>query len=368
MIFYFYINIIYTSRTDNMSSLSNLHFATLLAKIPVFSKIPGTKITNFIDFVSEFLFLLRDIEKEGNIKDICTEIYSETKLHGEKTTDDVKGLYSVVKEVIKSSKVEMSHIVVTEAMVPFLKELSKYYGHDFSGNECFFENEGDHYLIELGKKATIRYDNDGELFKKVEETPVGSNSIDRCVTPELVREMSDLLRSPSPFVPIEPDEKDLKILGKKNADFPSLGKGVSKCPESPPVSYSDIVGSKTPGSITSPMESIFEEPEPETDLEMIEGKIYIFHSKKGTGAFINHLKINGKKITREVDKKKVIIDSIFLSRFKELDHVNGKIGRIPRELVSYNRNNESQFYPMPGFMENLQVKTDTEEWKDVFSV
>ena len=354
-----------------MSSLSNLHFATLLAKIPVFSKIPGTKFTSFIDFVSEYLFLLRDIEKEGNIKDICAEIYSENKLCDEKSTDDTKGLLNVVKDVIKSQKVQMSHIVVTEAMVPFLKELSKYYGHDFSGEKCFFENDGDHYLIELGEKAIIRLDKEGEIFKKVEDTPVGSNASDRCVTPELIREMSDLLRSPSPFLPVEPDENALKRLCGASEDEEI--KEVTKCPSSPPNSYSDAVGRKTPGSVTSPMDSIFEESEssPESvsateETEIIEGKIYIFHGKNGTGAFINHLKINGNKIIRKVGEKNVVVDSVFLSRFKNLDHLNGKICQIPRDLVSYNRNNESQFYPKPGFMDNLRVKNG-EEWEEIFA-
>src|SRR5210317_1080568 len=158
-------------RMNMMSSLSNLHFATLLAKIPVFSKIPGNKFTNFTDFVSEYLFLLRDIEKEGNIKDVCAEIYSENKFTDEKSTDDTKGLFEVVKDVIRSQKVHMSHIVLTEAMVPFFKELSKYYGHEFSHKQCFFENEGDHYLIQIGEKTVIRLDKEGEIFKKVYDVP-----------------------------------------------------------------------------------------------------------------------------------------------------------------------------------------------------
>lgn len=351
-------------------SLQNLRFAT-----EIFTTLPSFSCENLddsSDLVLEVLLRLRDSEKNKEIKSFCNKMIEATKFLIDDSNPDIQKFLKTIISVSSSGKeITKCHIAVTEAMIPFISEIAKYYGLKIHTKQIFFENEGDHYLFDLGEKPTIRYDDEGKLFQEVEKTPTGSNDSFRCVTPEIVTRMSELLSSPLPeFVAAEPDEDTLKELATRQMTFRPIDVGVSRAPESPPLSYSAVTGRRLPEKVVSPMVSIPEKsesesepsPEPEPEPEFLKGKIYIFQGKNGTGAFINHVKVNDEKVIRKVDEREVTVDSIYLSRFIGLDHLNGKIARIPREYVDFNMFKEEQFHPKRGFMENLQVEEENEEW------
>jgi len=346
-------------------SLQNLRFATeIFTKLPSFSH---EKLEDSSEFVFEILLYLRDAEKNQKMKTFCKEMYEATKFLTDKSNKDISKFLKTISSVyVSDNDIARCHIPITEAMIPFITEISKYHGLKIHSSEMFFENEGDHYLFDLGEKPSIRYDDEGKLFQDVEKTPTDSNDSIRCVTPEIVNRMSELLSSPLPdFIAAEPDEDTLKELSLGQMTFRPIGRGVVRPPESPPLSYSAIAGRRVSDPISSPMISIPEELEPEPTPEFLKGKIYIFQGKNGSGAFINHIKVNDRKFIREVDDRKVSVDSIYLSRFIDLDHLNGKIARIPREYVDFNLFNEEQFHPKRGFMENLQVEDEQGNWSFV---
>ena len=349
-----------------MPSLQNLRFAT-----EIFTKLPAFKHEKFSDsseYVLEILLHLRDMEKEGKINCFCSDLFETTKFLNDESNDDIVKFLKTISSVTEADKeISKFHIPVTESMIPFISEISKYHGLKIYTKKIFYENEGDHYLFDLGPDSTIRYDDEGKLFREIEMTPVGSEESVRCVTPDILSRMSELLSSPLPeFVAAEPDEDTLKKLSGQSVTFKPIGEGVARSPESPPLSYSAVAGRKGSDPVVSPMVSIPEEkepePEPEPEPEFLKGKIYIFQGKNGTGAFINHVKINDKKFSRKIDEKEVVVDSIFLSRFIGLDQLSGKIARIPRDYVGFNLHNEKQFYPGRGFMDNLQVEDEDGSW------
>ena len=351
-----------------MCALQNLHFATVLAGNTAFANVPTSKLTSCGDYVFEMLLVLRDLEKNGDLRKFCRDTFAGVKSFSDGANSDIEKFLTVIKTIWTGKDVLRSHIIIAEAMVPFLKEMSKYYGYDDSDAQSLVENNGDHYIINL-TTSVVRYDENGELFRKVDGTPVGSGSpVDRCVTPDIADEMSKLLSSPHPadFTPVNLDEGVLEIL---------LG-GVSAGPSSPPpTTYSDVASRGTPVKTISPMESIPEEkPLPSTpsvpEKSAVIGSLFITHKKGRDIAFINHLKNEkGEKLIRNSDGKDVEMNSIFLSRFSNFTHLKSDEKRYrvraSPEFLDINRYVETQYFPKAGFMDNLEVEVNG-DWISIF--
>lgn len=339
-----------------MCALQNLHFATILVGNTAFANVPTSKLETAGDYVFEILLILRDLEKKGELRQFCRDIFASLKSFSDPSNTEIEKFLSVTKTIWTRKQFPRSHIIIAESMVPFLMEMSKYYGYDKSDDESLVENDGDYYVINITTPA-IRYDDNGELFRKVDKTPVGSGSSnDRCLTPEIADEMSKILKSPhqSEFTPIELDEEILALLG-----------GVSKGPRSPsPSSYSEVTGKGTPDKTVSPLDSIPEEK------PAVIGTLYISHKNGRDIAFINHLKNEkDEKIFRNVDGKKIGMESIFLSRFTNFSHLKNEKkrfrARISPEFLDYNRYVETQYFPKPGFMDNMELEVDG-AWISIF--
>lgn len=354
-----------------MCALQNLHFATVLVGNTVFANVPTSKLTTLGDYVFEILLVLRDLEKNGELRQFCRDTFAGLKSFSNNGNSAIEKFLSVVKTIWTGKDVPRSHVIITEAMVPFLTEMSKYYNFDNSVKESLVENDGDHYIINTSTPA-IRYDENGELFRKVDGTPVGSGSpIDRCLTPDVAEEVSRLLSSPHPsqFVPVELDEGVLEIL---------LGGGVAAGPRSPsPTTYSEIAGKGTPIKSVSPMESIPEQSEtpPDSPKKLVEkpmvvGSLFITHKNGRDIAFINHLKNEkGDKLIRKVDEKEIEMNSIFLSRFSNFPHLKSEDKRYrvraPPEFLDVNRYVETQYFPKAGFMDNMEIEVNS-DWISIF--
>ena len=361
-----------------MCALQNLHFATVLVGNTAFANVPTSKLTTSIDYIFEILLVLRDLENNGEIRKFCRDVFSCFKNIGKSESAAIEKFLSVVKTIWTGKDVPRSHIIIAESMVPFLMEMSKYYGYDESVDESLVENDGDHYIINT-VTPVIRYDKNGELFRKVDGTPVDSGSVDsRCLTPDIAEEVSKLLSSPHPsqFVPIDLDEGVLEVL---------LGGGVSAGPRSPsPATYSEAAGSGTSAKPVSPMESIPEEAAPvspapasaavETEKPpegppSVIGTLFITHKNGRDIAFINHLKNEkGEKLTRTVNDKVIEMNSIFLSRFSNFKHLKGEKRyrvRALTEFLDVNRYVETQYFPKAGFMDNMEIEVSG-DWINIF--
>ncbi len=353
-----------------MPNYNNLQIGTVLATYSgnlEFHQIFNDKIyDDFCDFVGEILLFLRDKENEKQLKEFCKNLLVCFKgLRNPEFLELENFLATVNGIIIQKSPLVKSYITLTESMGPFLMELSHYLNIKSVIKSQAIENEKDHYIISCENELTIRYDENGEIFDSIDKSPKCEEEGHRRITPEINKNLERLMSTPTGFIPIDPDESDLEILGG----------GVKKPPVSPatvdPGSYSDATKRYTPSTPTPAQPSM--SPIPELDSpkkaadNMVYGKLYITKNRTGNGmAFINLLTINGEKIFHEKSGQKTEMKSIFCSRFENLDQFKGNKVRVPFDYLQVNRNNEIQFYPVTGFMHNLEVESGG-EWKPILS-
>lgn len=324
------------------------------------------KYDDFADFAGEVLLFLRDKEKENQLKEFCKKLLVWFKKFRNLKFPELENFLATINGIIlQKSPLVKSYIPLTESMGPFLMELSRYLNINHAVKSHAIENDKDHYVISYERELTIRYDEDGEIYDSIVKSPKCEEDGQHRITPEINRNLERLMSTPTGFIPIDPDETDLEILGG----------GVKKPPASPvtvePGSYSEIAKRYTPTPVHPSMSPIPELDSPKKEVKipdnMVYGKLYITKNKTGNGmAFINLLTMNGEKIFHEKNGNKIEMKTIFCSRFENLDHYKGHKVRVPFDYLQVNRNNEIQFYPVTGFMHNLEVETDG-EWKPILS-
>jgi len=357
-----------------MPNYNNLQIGTIIATYSgnlEFHQIFNEKsYEDFCDFVGEILLFLRDKENEKQLKSFCKNLLVCFKdFRNPKFLELEKFLATVNGIIIQESPLVKAYIPLTESMGPFLMELSHYLNINHVVKSQAIENDKDHYLISCDGDLTIRYDENGEIYDSIAKSPKCEEDGHHRITPEINKNLERLMSTPTGFVPIDPDVTDLEILGG----------GVKKPPDSPvtlePGSYSEVAKRYTPTTVPPLMSPIPEvespkklpEKKPEEPDNMVYGKLYITKNRTGNGmAFINLLALNEEKIFHEKNGKKIEMKTIFCSRFENLDHFKGHKVRVPFDYLQVNRNNEIQFYPVIGFMHNLEVESKG-EWKPILS-
>lgn len=350
----------------------NLRFGLNLTLFGDFDKIIKN-IKNYhkhTDLIIDFFELLEDT---NDLKNFCAtfSVYLRNLPQGIETEEKNK-IFSVMDMIntLKPTQQVSSSLILTESLIPFIKSVSSVYGIPLSENNMVFEYKEKTYVL---FKDSLRFDEEGKYYEELKKTPVSDGSHDP--SPAFMEGIKKLMETP-PFVAAEPTELELENINtdlelvniatdsvKTQKIFRSIGGGVSRPPESPSPnpnsSYSEVTKKNTPVSPPSstPLPSIPEHGP-------VTGKLYVTTNKTtGKGmAFINAIKMDGKEIYRTENGEKIKMGSIFCSRFVNLEKYHSHTIRVPYEFLTTNENNKNQFWPLTGFMNQIEVHHEG-SWK-----
>jgi len=327
--------------------------------------------SNHNEIIASLTEMLKDYTDSEDFSNFCSNLYHHfVKFSSGDETEEKTKFFCVLEQIttMKPTEINVGHLILVESLIPFIKLLCPVYGISLSKTSYAFQYKDTSYVL---YKDSLRFDTGGKIFDELEKTPVSDGSHD--TSHSLLEGIKKLVETP-PFTSEElPENELISLLSGKQKVFKSLEGGVAKAPESPSptvLSYASMTVKNTPVSTPSkecsPMSPIPEDTDVPEDTS-IKGVLYIPEGKNM--CFINRLKQNGAELTDEVNGKKVVKDSIFCSRFYGYEFLRGHKVKIPKEFLSHNRNEgqENQFYPLKGFMQNLQVEYNN-KWKFILDV
>jgi len=395
------------------SIFASVNFVQLLTKFksPVPELVEFTKNISKTgktcnDFFNDIMVSLNDMKVEGKLKQFFTELYRHVRSYDQKD----ENVSEIINFIQKSSTEVGEHTDAefTELLMKIFKPCALLYQME----DVFFRSPtpgmtsqfGDECWVMEPVKGRVTPDPEGKVYKATVEAE--KQGIDY-MTPK-VRE--ELEKARSQFVPIEPEEDDLKPISVEPIESPlteglreivnkmktpaeqhddgettpeeeeveSITGGVKVPPRPlPQTSYSAVARrSATPSASVTSMEPVAEEPvvedsdeeEEEPEVKYVEGTLAIVKSHDGdTMAFINTLKIEGNKIFRNVDQKRIYMKSIVCTIFKGYDEYDGRRVRVPVDMIQPNtkKGRENQFWPKSGFIYHLDVK-EGDGWTKIF--
>lgn len=356
------------------------------------------------DFFNDIMVSLNDMKVEEKLKKFFTELYVHVKSYDQKD----ENVSEIINFIQKSSTEVGEHADAefTELLMKIFKPCALLYQME----DVFFRSPtpgmtsqfgGECWVMEPAK-GRVTPDPEGKVYKATVEAE--QQGVDY-MTPKVKKELE---KARSQFAPIDPDEKVLENLTKDTSSSVQspLTEGLreivhrmktpvdpisdgEKTPEEeevesitggvkvPPIpltktSYSSVAKkSVTPSASVTPMDPVEEDPveeEEEPEVKYVEGILAIVKNHDGdTMAFINTLKIEGNKIFRSVDQKRIYMKSIVCTIFKGYDEYDGRCVRVPVDMIQPNtkKGRENQFWPKSGFIYHLDVK-EGDGWTKIF--
>ena len=385
------------------SIFASVNFVQLLTKF----KSPSPESTQFTkninetgktcnDFFNDIMVSLNDMKVDGKLKKFFKELYIHVKPYDQMD----ENVSEIINFIYKSANDVREHVDAefTELLMKIFKPCALLYKME----DVFFRSSTPGMAAQLGDetwvmepaKGRVTPDPEGRVYQATIEAE--KQGLDY-MTPK-VRE--ELEKARSQFVPIEPGEDQLEpisgeifvsplteglqgIIEKMKTPVDDDGEttpeeeevesitGGVKVPPKPLVknSYSVVARrSTTPSASVTPMDPVEEDSAEEEEVKYVEGTLAIVKSHEGdTMAFINNLKIDGDKIFRKMDQKKIYMKSIVCTIFKGYDEYDARCVRVPVEMIQPNtkRGRENQFWPKSGFIYHLDVK-EGDKWEKIF--